>query len=138
MAHYEGTRLIKASATNVFAFLSRVDNLPSYFPRITDAQPAGEEAVNVTAVIDPPGEDARTVQAEAWFRVDHERLQIEWGSEGPNDYRGDLEVTEEGDDSRVSLSLHTEAHHPGVHDGLEETLDTIKGLVESGSDSLRD
>jgi hypothetical protein len=120
----------------LFAFLSRVDNLPKYFPRITSAEQSDDETVEVTAVIDPPGEDEQTVSSEAWFRVDDERQQIEWGSEGPNDYQGDLEVTSEGDDSRVSLSLHTESGSPGIEENLEETLATIARLVEGGSVAL--
>jgi carbon monoxide dehydrogenase subunit G len=136
VASYQGTRVVRADADALFAFLSRVDNLPKYFPRITSAEQSDDEAVEVTAVIDPPGEDEQTVTSEAWFRVDDERQQIEWGSEGPNDYQGDLEVTSEGDDSRVSLSLHTDASHPGIQESLEETLATIARLVEGGSVAL--
>jgi carbon monoxide dehydrogenase subunit G len=130
VANYQGTRVVRADAKSLFAFLSRVENLPRYFPRITAAERTGDEEVDVTAVIEPPGEDEQTVRSEAWFRVDGERQQIEWGSEGPNDYQGDLEVTEDGVDSRVSLSLHTESQHPGIQESLEETLDTIARLVE--------
>jgi carbon monoxide dehydrogenase subunit G len=130
VATYQGTRVVRADAKALFAFLSRVENLPRYFPRITSAEPTGEEEVDVTAVIEPPGEDEQTVRSEAWFRVDDERQQIEWGSEGPNDYQGDLEVTSDGEDSRVSLTLHTEAQHPGIQESLEETLETIARLVE--------
>ena len=130
MTNYQGTRVVRTDAKALFAFLSRVENLPRYFPRITSAERTGDEEVDVTAVIEPPGEDEQTVQSEAWFRVDDERQQIEWGSEGPNDYQGDLEVTDEGVDSRVSLSLHTQAQHPGIQESLEETLDTIARLVE--------
>jgi carbon monoxide dehydrogenase subunit G len=130
VANYQGTRVVRADAKALFAFLSRVENLPRYFPRITAAERTGDEEVDVTAVIEPPGEDEQTVRSEAWFRVDGERQQIEWGSEGPNDYQGDLEVTDDGVDSRVSLSLHTESQHPGIQESLEETLDTIARLVE--------
>jgi carbon monoxide dehydrogenase subunit G len=127
---YQGTRAVAADADAVFAFLRRVDNLPRYFPRITAAERTGDETVDVTAVIDPPDEDEQTVSSEAWFRVDEERRQIEWGSEGPNDYQGDLEVTGTAEESRVSLTLHTEADHPGIQESLEETLDTVARLVE--------
>ncbi len=139
MADYEGTRLVKVDAESLFAFLAKVENLPRYFPRITAAERTGDEAVDVTAVIDPEdGDGERTVEGEAWFRVDHERLQIEWGSEGRNDYRGDLEVTDEGDDSRVSLGLHTESEHPAIQDSLDETLDRVVTLVEGGADDILD
>jgi carbon monoxide dehydrogenase subunit G len=134
---YQGTRVVGADADAVFAFLRRVDNLPRYFPRITAAERTGDETVDVTAVIDPPGEDEQTVSSEAWFRVDEDRRQIEWGSEGPNDYQGDLEVTGSSEESRVSLTLHTEADHPGIQESLEETLDTVARLVEGRSASTR-
>jgi carbon monoxide dehydrogenase subunit G len=133
---YEGTRLVRVSAESLFTFLAKAENLPRYFPRITSARPTGDEMVDVTAVIDPAGEDEKTVEGEAWFRVDDDRMQIEWGSEGPNDYRGDLEVTDEGDASRVSLGLHTESAHPGVQDSLEETLDRVVQLVEGDADDV--
>jgi carbon monoxide dehydrogenase subunit G len=131
---YEGTRLVKVDAETLFAFLAKVDNLPRYFPRITSAELTGEESVDVTAVIDADGAGEQAVEGEAWFRVDHERLQVEWGSEGPNDYRGDLEVTDEGDASRVSLGLHTESEHPDIQDSLDDTLDKVVLLVEGGLD----
>jgi carbon monoxide dehydrogenase subunit G len=130
VATYQGTRVVGADADVLFAFLGRVDNLPRYFPRITAAERTGDETIDVTAVIDTPGEDERTVRSQAWFRVDEERHQIEWGSEGPNDYQGDLEVTGTSEESRVSLTLHTEADHPGIQESLEETLDAVARLVE--------
>lgn len=133
MANYQGTRVVRAEAGALFGFLRQVDNLPRYFPRITAAERSGEEAVDVTAVIDPPGQQEQTVRSEAWFRVDEERQQIEWGSEGPKDYSGDLEVTRDGADSRVTLTLHTESEHPGIQESLEETLDTVARLVAGGS-----
>jgi carbon monoxide dehydrogenase subunit G len=133
---YEGTRLVKVDAESLFSFLAKVENLPRYFPRITSAHPTGDETVDVTAVIDPAGDDEQTVEGEAWFRVDEDRMQVEWGSEGPNDYRGDLEVTDEADGARVSLGLHTESDHPGVQENLEETLDKVVQLVEGDSDDV--
>jgi carbon monoxide dehydrogenase subunit G len=130
---YQGTRVVAADADALFAFLRRVDNLPRYFPRITAAERTGDERVDVTAVIDPPGAAEQTVSSEAWFRVDEERRQIEWGSEGPNDYQGDLEVTGGSEESRVSLTLHTEADHPGIQGSLDETLETVARLVEGRS-----
>ncbi len=130
MADYAGVREVEADADSLFEFLSQVDNLPRYFPRITEARPSGDDAVDVTAVIAPPGEEEHAVRSEAWFRVDHDRRQVEWGAEGPNDYRGHLEVTDDGDSSRVRLTLHTQADHPGIQEGVEETLGTIAGLVE--------
>ncbi len=131
MAEYTGTRSVDADGPTLFAFLSKVSNLPRYFPRITDAEPAGGEAVDVTAVIEPAGQERHAVEAEAWFRVDERQQRVEWGSEGPNDYRGELEVTDDGEQSQVLLTLHTESDHPEIQDSLDETLDTIAELVEA-------
>lgn len=70
------------------------------------------------------------VQAEAWFRVDAEQRALAWGSEGPHDYHGELQVTPDGGNARVSLRLHTEhdAADP-IERGIEATLSNIEHLV---------
>ena len=72
-------------------------------------------------------------EGEAWFRVDRERRHLEWGSEGPNDYHGYLDITGDGGTSLVTVFLHTERHDSGEIDrGITETLAAVKRLVEAG------
>lgn len=55
---------------------------------MTSARPADGDRIDVTARLD----GGREVEGEAWFRVDEQQQRIEWGSPGPNDYHGWLEV----------------------------------------------
>lgn len=118
---------VDAPANALFSYLSDIGNLPKYFSRMTSAEPAGEEAVRTTAT----ELDGRTVEGEAWFRVNQNARRIEWGSEGPNDYHGWLEVQGDSERSTVAVHLSTQRVANGeVDQGIEETLQKIKRLVE--------
>jgi hypothetical protein len=85
--------------------------------------------VRVTAEV-----DGREREGEAWFRVDRERQRVEWGSEGPNDYRGWLDVTDEGG-GRSTVAVHVstarvEDRPDEINQGLERTLASVRRLVE--------
>jgi hypothetical protein len=70
------------------------------------------------------------VQADAWFRIDAEQRALAWGSEGPHDYHGELQVTPDGGNARVSLRLHTEHDATEqIEHGIESTLSNIEHLV---------
>ena len=129
MADYERAQTVRASAAALFDFLADVGNLPRYFEQMTAAEPAGGEAVRVRAEI-----DGQTQEGEAWFRVDRDALRVEWGSEGPNDYHGWLDVTDEGG-GRSSVAVHVstvrvEDRPDELNQGLERTLGNLKRLVE--------
>ena len=87
MADYESSTTVAADAGAVFDFLGEVRNLPRYFERMTSAVPGDGDEVEVTADLGD-----RQVAGQAWFRADRDRRRLEWGSEGPNDYRGTLAV----------------------------------------------
>jgi ribosome-associated toxin RatA of RatAB toxin-antitoxin module len=72
MADYERSQTVEAPAGALFEFLADVGNLPRYFEQMTAAEPAGGEAVRVTAVV-----DGREREGEAWFRVDREAKRVE-------------------------------------------------------------
>jgi hypothetical protein len=111
MGDYQRAQDVDAPADQLFGYLSEVGN-----------------AVRVTADL-----DGTTEKGEAWFRVDPERLHLDWGSERPNDYHGSLDVTGDGTSSSVTVFLHTERHDSNDIDrGIAETLATIKRLVEAG------
>lgn len=133
MADFSGTTTVSAPAKDLFDYLSEVGNLPRYFSRMTSAERGDGEEVRTTAKMP----DGTQVQGDAWFRVDDGQRRLEWGSEGPSDYRGDLLVTEAGEGSEVAFHLHTtraDAGDSDVQDGIDETLAAIKRLVEgSGS-----
>lgn len=129
MADFNSDTTVEASADALFDYLADVGNLPRYFSSMTSAQPGEGEEVRTTARLP----DGREVQGEAWFRIDANRRTIEWGSEGPSHYGGNLEVRDDGERSRVTVRLHTTRVQPGdeeVQAGLERTLANVKRLVE--------
>ena len=128
MGDYQHSVEVGAPAGQLFSYLSEVRNLPQYFSGMTSAEPAGGEAVDVTAEV-----NGTTERAEAWFRVDLQRHHLEWGSEGPSGYNGHLDVSGNGATSSVTVFLHTEHHDSGdIDQGIADTLAAVKRLVESG------
>ena len=129
MADYERSQTVRASAAALFDFLADVENLPRYFEQMTAAEPAGGEAVRMRAEI-----DGQTPEGEAWFRVDRDALRVEWGSEGPNDYHGWLDVTDEGG-GQATVAVHVstervEDRPDEINQGIDQTLDNVRRLVE--------
>ena len=136
MPEFSRSTTIEASPDELFEFLSKIENLPQYFTGLTEAHHTSGDEVHVTA--DPAvtgGEPDTTgaVQAEAWFRIDAEQRALAWGSEGPHDYHGELQVTPDGDNATVSLHLHTEHDDAeSIERGIEATLSNIEQLVAHG------
>jgi uncharacterized membrane protein len=121
---------VDTDAQTLFDYLSDVGNLPDYFSRMTSAEAGDGEEVHTTAQLP----DGKEVEGDAWFRIDDTAQRIEWGSEGPNDYHGYLEVTSTATVSSVEAHLHTTRVEDGdaeVEDALRETLANIKEQVES-------
>lgn len=128
MGDYEQSRNVNAPAQTLFDYLADVRNMPRYFSSMTSAEPAEGEAVQVTAVV-----DGKEREGEAWLKVDRDRMHLDWGSEGPNNYHGRLDVTGDDAASRVSVALHTDnVEDQRIDQGLTETLDEVQRLVESG------
>lgn len=128
MGDYEHSQDVDAPADRLFDYLSDVGNLPRYFTAMISAEPAGGEAVRVVANL-----NGTTREGEALFRVDRERQHLEWGSEGPSNYHGHLDVTGDSSTSAVTVSLHTErTESDQIDQGILDTLSTIKRLVETG------
>ena len=133
MGTYEQTIAVAVPPARLYEYLSDVDNLPEYMPRITQAHAVDDgEAVDVTARIDPEGEEPQTVHGEAWLRVREEGRSLEWGSQGPNDYHGELHVDAADDaGSTLTVRLHTErTEGDQVDSALREVVDQVKTLAE--------
>jgi len=129
MGDFQATTTVGADERALFDYLAEVGNLPSYFSRMTSAKPGDGEEVRTTAELP----DGSQVEGDAWFRVDEEARRIEWGSEGANDYHGSLEVSAAGEGAEVLVRLHTTRvpdGDPQVQDGLDDTVATIRRLVE--------
>lgn len=138
MGDYEGSTTVELPRDDLFEYLSRVENLPKYMSRMTEAHSLAGEEVSVEAQVEPgdvgseDGGAGRTVRGEAWFRIDADGRRLEWGSEGPNDYHGELAVSEDGDGSRVVVRLHTlHDDAEGIEQGLAQTLENIERLSPS-------
>lgn len=130
MGDFTDSTTVDVPADRLFEYLSDVSNLPKYFARMTSAQPGDGREVHTTARMP----DGTEVEGDAWFTVDQSAHRIEWGSEGPNDYHGHLDVTPSGDTSTVEVHLHTTRVDDGneqVRDGVRETLAAIKEQAES-------
>lgn len=128
MGDYEQSTTVFADTAAVYDYLSDVANLPTYFARMTSAEPGDSEEVRTTAQV-----DGQRVEGTAWFRTDDAAKHLAWGSEGPSDYRGDLDVADDPAGCVVTVSLHTERVADGsseVESGLRETLANIKRLCE--------
>jgi len=129
MPDYQRSAKVKASADALFDYLSDVRNLPKYFDRMTSARSAGPDEVYSTANV-----NGKEVEGKANFHVDKKAKKLQWSSEGPNDYRGELEVTGEGNASQVAVKLHTKStNKQQIEDGLQKTLDNIVRLVEESA-----
>lgn len=129
MPDYEQQTHVDAPAQALFDYLADVRHLPLYFSGMTSAEPGDGEEVHTTAEVN--GQEA---EGDAWFRVDRDGQSLAWGSEGPNDYHGRLEVEDDGDGSSVRVHLHTDrVASDEIDEGLKSTMANVKRLVEDGS-----
>ena len=120
MTTYTHSAEADLAADTLFRFLADPRNLPRYFPQMTTAEPEGGETVHVEADV-----HGQHVEGEAWVRPDEQARRLEWGAEGPDDYRGELQIDELSPDrSRITVSLHSvrDAEGDEVQAGLERTV----------------
>lgn len=155
MTEYQQTQTIGASAENVFAWLSDVNNLPRYLPPVVDASIEGPSAEGspgqrVRATLEYPG-GGGTFDAEGYFAIDEGQRRMEWGAEVQRDYSGWLEVTEDGDgQSQVTVhlnfgerSVEPEMREQAPEDrdplaeGIAATLESIRRQIEEGSGKVQ-
>jgi len=146
MAHHEASATVDVAPNILFDYLSDLEQLPNYLPRLTGVHPTapapaeaqGMEArqpnqpvhheVEVTAV-EPPG---HTVRSEAWIDVVEENRTLRWGAPGDTGYHGELEVEFVADGtSRLTVRLDTDhPDDPAVDQELGHALDAIKTSLE--------
>ena len=155
MTEYQQTQTIGASAENVFAWLSDVNNLPRYLPPVVDASIEGPSAEGspgqrVRATLEYPG-GGGTFDAEGYFAVDEGQRRMEWGAEVQRDYSGWLEVIEDGD-SQSQVTVHLDFGERSVEpemreqapedrdplaEGIAATLESIRRQIEEGSGKVQ-
>ncbi|HEY8371400.1 MAG TPA: SRPBCC family protein [Pseudonocardiaceae bacterium] len=122
MGDFRHVAPVDMPADELFDFLAKPDNLPRYFPAMTEAEPVGGDRVHVEADL-----GNRHVEAEAWLQVDRRNRHLSWGAPGEDDYHGELTIVEQGPNRcEVSVTLHTErAGGDEVQRGLEQTLASL-------------
>ncbi len=71
------------------------------------------------------------------MRVHREQRRIEWGSEGPNDYHGELEISSHGPDRcTIELDLHTvRADGPEIEEGVRSAVDGLIKAIDAKTDA---
>jgi len=145
MGDYTGRIDIHRPAEEAFAFLADIGNMPRYLPSVRQARAEGGDRI----VLDGEAE-GRAWQAEGWMDVDPERQQMRWGSDALVYYKGELQVTGQGDRCQVELRLHlvplphiaarmvekSGSVEAGLKHALERTLESIRQAVE-GSGPMR-
>jgi len=132
MTDYTATTTVPYDITDTFGFIKDPENLPDYFPRVSEAHLVEPELVRTTAVVDADqdGDDERVV-SDAWFHVDEAAHAITWGSPGESDYHGSLALEEVDGKTKLSLSVTTVHDIPEVQQGLDSALEAIAGRLES-------
>jgi ribosome-associated toxin RatA of RatAB toxin-antitoxin module len=153
MQDYEQSKAIAASANEVFAWVSDVENLPKYLPPIKDAgiegsASEGSPGERVKMLVEIP--DRGEFESEGYFDVDAEARTMRWGAETDRDYSGRLTVAEAGDgQSEVTVHLSfgprsvegeiqedsSDDRNP-LEESLEATLESIRRQIEDGSGKL--
>ncbi|WP_433279300.1 SRPBCC family protein [Pseudonocardia xinjiangensis] len=130
MGNYEHSATVTTDPDALFDYLADIHHLPDYFAAMRSAEPAGDDAVHTVAEV-----DGNRREGEAWFTTDRDARTLRWGSEGPNDYSGELEVTGADGGAQVTVRLHTErVEGHDIDEGLQATLAQIKRNVEGGAD----
>ena len=143
MSEFEHSTTIAASPDEVYAFMSKVENLPKYLPTTHAAQPQEGERVRVQGEA-----QGHPYDSDVFFRQDASNHRIEWGAD-EGYYSGFLEVTGQGSGSSMTVHLSfsggppgSEGSEPGdggdapsegdVQEGLVKALESIKNFVEEG------
>lgn len=131
---YSQTTTINVPSREVFDYLANVQNLPTYFPRVTSAQQTDHDKVQVTAQVPASdGAPEQQVEGEAWMKVEQDGKTLTWGAHGPNNYTGQLDVDSDGE-NRSTVTIRITSNNADTHriqHGLHEALQGVKQSVES-------
>lgn len=136
MTQYERSITISRPAQEVFEYVGDVQRLPEYFPQITSVEQLDDDKIRTTAHVEAPGQPPQDYVGEAWFRVREAGQSLEWGSEGPNNYQGELDVEPAGDDSctlTVRITSDREDAASSIEDGLGKAVEGIAATLENAS-----
>lgn len=132
MTEHQSSIIVDLPADVVFGYLSDVENLPEYLPRMTEAHKAGEGSIEVTAALPDDGDGPREVGGTATFEIDADTRDLRWGSKGDRDYGGRIGV-EPASDTSCTVTVALRWHHGDPEDvdaDLERSVRRIKVVVE--------
>lgn len=143
MTEHQSSTVVDLPADVVFSYLSDVENLPEYLPRMTQAHLSGEHSVEVTAQLpddygdgegpsDGGDQGPQEVGGTATWDVDQEGRQLRWGSEGDKEYGGRIGVEPQGAKA-CTVTVALRWHHGDPQDvdaDLERSVRRIKVVVE--------
>ena len=146
MGDYTGRITINRPAEEAFGFLADVANMPRYLPSVREAR--AEAPGRILLLGEAEG---RAWQAEGWIEIDAQRRQMRWGSDSLVYYKGELQVTGEGDRCQIELGLHlvplphvaqrmaqqAGSVEAGLKQALERTMESIRQAVEGGGQRAR-
>lgn len=158
MGDYEASTVVDVASNILFDYLSDIERLPEYLPRMTAVHRLGErpeeaqglearrpgqpvhERVEVAAVVDPEGAPEQEVRREATLDIVEEGRKLRWSAPGPHEYHGELDVDFVADGtSKLTVRLHTDhAEGPSIDEALQETLSGIKATAEQWSAGPRE
>jgi ribosome-associated toxin RatA of RatAB toxin-antitoxin module len=138
MPDYKRSLTIDAAPDELFEYLSKVENLPDYFSRMTDAHSITGDEVQVTAKVPEADSSDGSGEVEAYtsFEIDADNRALKWGladwaTRTEHTYHGELKVTPAEDGATVEVTLHTEHDDDAINDGIDDTLQNIAEQVES-------
>ena len=123
MSEYDLNIRVPASVKDVYDYVSNLNNLAEYMPRIT-AIP-GETTSGTITIEAFSGGEARS--GEARYTANDGDYKLEWSAADHDRYSGSLEIKADGDTSIVNLCLKTTLpHQEDIRAGIMATLGAIK------------
>ena len=139
MSQFSTSETIHAPADEVFSYVTNFANMPIYLPTVESATPAGEGQIRLKGQV-----NGKTYDTVGWYQVHTFNNTMLWGAKGADEYSGDLEVVDEGEQCALTINLKfeslpevspqdrkkLEAHMPQIKQGLEEAGKRIKQLCE--------
>ena len=127
MGDYEADERIRATADELFDYLSDVDNLPHYFARITAAEPTDDDAVHVTAKL-PSGD---VVGARRGSRSITRTRRSRGGQRAPITITAISRSPGSATTRAVAVTVSTtRVEGDRIQQGVQETVELIKKQVE--------
>ena len=119
---YEHSEHVAATPDQLYAVLSKAENLAHFVPQLTAVRVIEGERIEVEARY-----GGHTHTGEATLHLDPEGRRVEWGVPGTS-YHGSFAVAPDGDGSMLTLALSSARE---VDHDVSATLDAVRMLLEA-------